>query len=339
MEIYNIGPTAQDLTGWKIRYYNNGSISVTATINLKGLLNAGSYLIAAKDSTAFKNVYGFYPDYDQGAFYFNGDKDGVELFNGTSVVDRFNNTGGIMTSWTDNHRFERKNYPNSGTNLSTDWEDKGTGNGSPKAPNDISLSVMMSTFDASRVNEGVRIQWTTESEVNALGFIVLRSTDRDGRYERIGRIEGRGNTSSQSVYEFSDTHAEKGTLYWYKLEEWSDQGRGETWGPIMVSSSPMVAVTPESFKLVGNFPNPFNPGTTIRYQVPDGIHRSIRLTIVNIVGESVVTLVDREIAPGDHTVNWDGRDGSGREAPNGVYLAVLSDDNRPMSMLRLIKVK
>ena len=66
-----------------------------------------------------------------------------------------------------------------------------------------------------------------------------------------------------------------------------------------------------------NFPNPFNPSTTIKYQLP--INSYVSLVVYNIKGEKVRTLVEKEKSAGFHSVLWDGRDEDGNEVANGVY--------------------
>jgi len=72
--------------------------------------------------------------------------------------------------------------------------------------------------------------------------------------------------------------------------------------------------------LLGNFPNPFNPSTSIKYQV-SGISEFVRIEVYNIRGQRVRTLLDgsREFGIGEHSVVWDGRDDSGGLVSSGVY--------------------
>jgi hypothetical protein len=73
--------------------------------------------------------------------------------------------------------------------------------------------------------------------------------------------------------------------------------------------------------LRGAFPNPFNPGTTIRYSTP--LAGPVRLTVHDVRGRWVATLVDRMLPPGEGSVFWDGRDASGLRVSSGVYVARL----------------
>lgn len=78
---------------------------------------------------------------------------------------------------------------------------------------------------------------------------------------------------------------------------------------------------PEVFVLEQNVPNPFNPETSIRYQIPDGPSPvKTTLRIFNILGQEVKTLVSEIQGAGQYTVRWDGRDAQGDEIPSGVYL-------------------
>lgn len=70
-------------------------------------------------------------------------------------------------------------------------------------------------------------------------------------------------------------------------------------------------------RLEQNTPNPFNPGTTIRYAVP-GASR-VRITVYDARGRAVRALVDRIDAGGAHSARWDGRDDEGVSMPSGVY--------------------
>lgn len=77
------------------------------------------------------------------------------------------------------------------------------------------------------------------------------------------------------------------------------------------------SVLPERFQLGQNFPNPFNPSTAIRFDIPK--ISQVNLTIYNILGERIATIFDGVAQPGAHTVIWDGLDNDGHNAPSGVY--------------------
>ncbi len=88
--------------------------------------------------------------------------------------------------------------------------------------------------------------------------------------------------------------------------------------------TPVTAVTddglalPERFSLAQNYPNPFNPSTIIAFSLPEPAE--VTLTIYNMNGQLVRTLVSSSKSAGDHTVVWDGRDPGGTKAASGLYL-------------------
>jgi len=75
---------------------------------------------------------------------------------------------------------------------------------------------------------------------------------------------------------------------------------------------------PVAFALAQNFPNPFNPSTTIRFTLPEAGH--VTLAVYDINGRLVRILMGRSLAAGPHSVVWDGRDSNGREVASGVYI-------------------
>ena len=74
---------------------------------------------------------------------------------------------------------------------------------------------------------------------------------------------------------------------------------------------------PQVFALQPNYPNPFNPSTTIRYQLPE--LATVRLEIYDVLGQKVRTLVAGEQAAGHYKVAWDSRDKRGLSVAAGVY--------------------
>ncbi len=78
-------------------------------------------------------------------------------------------------------------------------------------------------------------------------------------------------------------------------------------------------VLPEDFTLQQNFPNPFNPETTINFAIEANSARRASLKIYNLLGQHVHTLVDDVLAPGEYSYTWYGRMENGTPAASGVY--------------------
>ncbi len=87
--------------------------------------------------------------------------------------------------------------------------------------------------------------------------------------------------------------------------------------PPLVSVSDEKDVSPDNYFLDQNYPNPFNPTTTIRYQLPEASF--VTLSIYNLLGEKVATLVSKEQANGFYEVNWNGRNDFGEKLSSGIY--------------------
>lgn len=77
------------------------------------------------------------------------------------------------------------------------------------------------------------------------------------------------------------------------------------------------ASLPENFSLSQNFPNPFNPTTTIRYSVAEKTH--VRLLVYNLNGQTTKTIVDDVKLPGVYEVEWNGTDADGLQVASGIY--------------------
>ncbi len=88
-----------------------------------------------------------------------------------------------------------------------------------------------------------------------------------------------------------------------------------------------------AFALDQNYPNPFNPSTTISFDIPGGPgdHRSTNLSIYDLRGRRIRTLVDRDLEAGRHQVVWDGRDEQGRSIAAGVYIYTLASGDQLFS--------
>jgi lysophospholipase L1-like esterase len=175
----------------------------------------------------------------------------------------------------------------------------------------IKVPVALASFTANVGDgDGVKLSWVTGSEINNVGFNILRSLAARDRYTKLNDKLILANREGR--YTFIDKNAEAGARYYYKLEALDTRGNVTTHGPIMVS-----VAAPTTFELSQNYPNPFNPTTNIKYQLPQAVQ--VSLTIYNMLGQEVRKLVNTQQPAGYHTVVWDGRDKSGRLVPSGVY--------------------
>ena len=94
--------------------------------------------------------------------------------------------------------------------------------------------------------------------------------------------------------------------------------------------------TPTAFALGANYPNPFNPATTIPLAVPAGA-RNVDLSIYNLLGQPIRQLWTGPLPAGEHELTWDGRDARDRPVAAGVYMYRLQvgEQTRARKMVRL----
>ena len=106
-------------------------------------------------------------------------------------------------------------------------------------------------------------------------------------------------------------------------------------------SKPVVAVqpqidAPDTFAVAQNIPNPFNPVTTISYELPR--ETDVSLKIYNVLGQEVKTLIRQPIRAGRHQIVWDSKDDIGQIVSSGIYfyrfIAGPVDETKKMLILK-----
>ncbi len=95
-----------------------------------------------------------------------------------------------------------------------------------------------------------------------------------------------------------------------------------------------ISNVPKEFILFQNHPNPFNPSTSIQFELPD--LTEVELIVYDILGREVITLVDQEMQPGYHRAVWDAKDHAGRAMPTGIYIARLVTQEYAKSIKMLL---
>jgi len=116
---------------------------------------------------------------------------------------------------------------------------------------------------------------------------------------------------------FRDASYEQARL---QLEKVEVADRDGTVRVIQAAKVSALKALPKAFSLSQNSPNPFNPSTTIAFEIPEGKAAvRVNLTVYNIRGQKVVTLMDELKDAGSYLVNWDGITTGGTKVSSGVY--------------------
>ncbi|SVD63787.1 uncharacterized protein METZ01_LOCUS416641, partial [marine metagenome] len=170
----------------------------------------------------------------------------------------------------------------------------------------IPPGISLATFAADEDRGVVSLDWSVAAGQEPEGFHVLRSLSQDRGFQRItaGVVSG-----TETGYTFTDYDVRVNMVYYYMLEA---ETTSDTFGPITIKVSP-----PDDFTLDQNFPNPFNPSTTIRYEIPK--QTKVILKVYNLLGQEVKTLVNATQQAGFHTIIWTGLNGAGNAVSSGLY--------------------
>jgi len=192
----------------------------------------------------------------------------------------------------------------------------------PELLNDISLPVGLSAFSALHRNVYVQLNWTTESEVNNLGFEIFRSVDSEREFKQISSyqindvLRGRGSSSIKHYYSFKDSLITAGRSYQYTLSSVDYSGIKSHYDTISVS---LISI-PSKFMLIQNYPNPFNSSTEIRYLMPK--EEFISITIFNALGQKIYSLFKGFKKAGTHSIKFEGTNFS-----SGLYFCRFETKN------------
>ncbi|MBP6672018.1 MAG: T9SS type A sorting domain-containing protein [Bacteroidetes bacterium] len=152
---------------------------------------------------------------------------------------------------------------------------------------DGAFPVELTGFTVQSISGGIRLNWSTQSEVNNYGFEIERRLVQEDHphWTKIGFVEGHGMSHTRLQYEFFDKNVVNGT-YAYRLKQ-IDRNGTSTYSDVVTLAAETV---PTRFELIRNFPNPFNPNTRIEFTVPSNGRAT--LSVVNIVGQQIATLYD-----------------------------------------------
>ncbi|RPI75621.1 MAG: T9SS C-terminal target domain-containing protein [Ignavibacteriales bacterium] len=181
------------------------------------------------------------------------------------------------------------------------------------------LPVELVSFTARQSGNSVILNWITSSEINNHGFEIERKlydNENEAVWRLIGFKDGAGTTSEQYNYSFvddlSNTNAEKIA---YRLKQFDFNG-SFTFSDIVYVEN----VVPLNFGLLQNFPNPFNPATVIKFNLPQD--EFVSLKVFNSLGKEVANLIDEKRSAGIHQINFEAA-----ELSSGIYYYKLSAGN------------
>jgi hypothetical protein len=196
------------------------------------------------------------------------------------------------------------------------------------------VPVTLSSFTATYFDGSPILQWTTQSETDNIGWNIYRADSEEFEWSmQINNdlIPGAGTSSEPTDYIFEDEYVVYPSLsYWYWIEDISADGNTNIHGPVFMTI-PEDAEDPGSPEIFNearlyNSPNPFNPITTILFDIDIEGAPSGELLIYDIKG-NLVRKLHEGIIP-QSGITWDSTNEFVRKVPSGIYLYVLRTDQK-----------
>jgi len=173
------------------------------------------------------------------------------------------------------------------------------------------IPVELTGFTATSRDNEIVLEWSTASETNNKGFSIERNSTAG--WTEIGFVEGIGTSTVEKIYSFTDNNPDKG-INAYRLKQLDYNGSFRTYTPMEVDLGGIM-----DYSLEQNFPNPFNPETMIRYQIPE--KSRVSLKVFDILGNEIITLVNSVHEAGGYEIKFDARGLS-----SGVYIYRIMTD-------------
>ncbi len=191
------------------------------------------------------------------------------------------------------------------------------------------LPVELTSFTASIADNKVNLNWQTVTEVNNYGFEIERTAYINIAWEKVGFVQGHGNSNSPNDYSFIDKPNSRSTFK-YRLKQIDTDGKYEY--------SPEVEVNlnaPSDFSVKQNFPNPFNPSTKIEFSIPSD--NNVEIKVFNVLGMEVTTLLNEHRQAGMHSVEFNSSSTAGGLSSGIYFYKVVSGNYSEIKKMLLLR--
>jgi len=341
-EIYNPETFDVNIDGYTIK--DNGSNSHLIDNGGSLIIPAGGFIVLGINSDATSNG-GLTVDYQYSGFTLaNADDEVILIYtDGTTVIDEVWYDGGTNFPDPTGASMYLTNLTldnNTGANWATatvregTYDASGSDYGSPGAiGTEAVYPVELTSFTAITMTKGIMLNWSTATEVNNYGFEIERSSTSLGtidpsraetrEWEKIGFVEGHGNSNSPNDYSYLDNSKIFGEVS-YRLKQIDTDGAFEYSDVVTVTSKTLA-----KYELYQNYPNPFNPSTVVSFTLPEMSH--VKIAVYNVIGQEVAKLVDKEMEAGFHNITFDGSNLS-----TGLYIYRLETPNYSKTMKMIL---
>jgi len=192
--------------------------------------------------------------------------------------------------------------------------------GTPLLINTIYIGTMLAGFDALFNGDAIEVSWSLDRNSEIPEFFISRMESAGSSF---AEIPGASIARDQMKFTFTDRDFGGGESYRYRVEYLDGTDRRFLFETEAVQT-PMLPLS-----LAQNRPNPFNPSTMIIFYLPEPARAALEIFDVN--GRCVRVLRDCAMQQGEHSVEWDGRDGRGNPLSSGVYFYRLTAGTEKIS--------
>ncbi len=181
------------------------------------------------------------------------------------------------------------------------------------------VAILIDNFHAKALDSGVELKWNITTDEEIKGLKIYRSSGHEARKEPID--------PDRLIQPNARKHIDRKTLlgqtYHYVLSVVRKDNSEVMSRVVTVKTKALVLA------LHQNHPNPFNPATTISFTLPQRLH--VNLSVYNLEGKLVTTLVDETMEDGFEEVSWYGRDSKGNPVSSGVYFYQLKAEGKTLT--------
>lgn len=186
-----------------------------------------------------------------------------------------------------------------------------------------SVPVEFTGLSVSSDDFGARLSWSTISEKNNQGFTIEKRV-LNKSWQILGSVSGKGTTTEKQDYEFIDKLADEACEY--RLSQSDVSGKVTILGT--VSFEGIV----KKFEVVGNYPNPFNPETTVLFRIP--AEMKVKISVYNNLGQLVTVVKNEIMKSGSHEVKI-----KADNLASGVYFYEVLAGNANRSVKKMVLLK
>ncbi|MCK4524540.1 T9SS type A sorting domain-containing protein, partial [candidate division WOR-3 bacterium] len=185
--------------------------------------------------------------------------------------------------------------------------------------------IKLVSFTALTGDGLITLKWRTADDNDNAYFLIERSNSKYGTFKEVGKVLSDGRASE---YSYTDENVFGGEQYYYRLVDVSTSGAKVTHPIITVLANGKPK--PTTYMISQNYPNPFNGRTMIDYAIP--MRAEVSLSIYDVTGKLIKTLVKEKQDVNYYRVVWDGKDNRGSLVSAGVYFYKMTSGSFDKSM-------